>query len=148
MVAGFKEGRVEALVMPRVLSEEDKDPAPPNPLPERARAACQAATDAMVTHFDATKTREMLAAMDAAVALVDRTALAIVRTSGLAAEIRTAISDCQTPFHVVDPALYAKLMRKRSSRAGDFHSKICGFLDRAEASERKRAFAARKERAT
>ena len=35
MVAGFTEGRVEVIVMPRVLSEADKDPAPV----ERAFAA-------------------------------------------------------------------------------------------------------------
>jgi hypothetical protein len=29
-VAGFKEGQITVLVMPRILSEADKDPAPPN----------------------------------------------------------------------------------------------------------------------
>ena len=48
------------------------------------------------------------------------------------------------PAWVADKARCAELMRTRSSRAGDFHSKICGSLDRAEAAERKREFAARK----
>ncbi len=41
-------------------------------------------------------------------------------------------------------ALLVVEMRKRSSRAGDFYAKVCGHLDRAEAAERKREFAARK----
>ena len=48
------------------------------------------------------------------------------------------------PAWVADKARCAELMRTRSSRAGDFHAKVCGDLDRAEAAERKREFAARK----
>jgi hypothetical protein len=144
LVAGFKQGRVEALVMPRVLSEADKDPAPPKPLSERVRAACKAATDAMVTHYDPMKTLKAMDAADAAENMVERNARAIVRAPGLATEVRTLIADCQAPAWVSDRARYAELMRKRSSRAGDFHSKIIGYLDKAEAAERKRAFAAPK----
>ena len=68
----------------------------------------------------------------------------IVRTPGLAAELRTIIGACQAPAWIVDKARYAEMMRKRSSRAGDFYSKICGHLDRAESAERKRGLAARK----
>jgi len=136
-VAGFKDGQITALVMPRILSEADKDPAPPRPLPDRARAACQAAMDALVTHYNPAKTLACLDAMDDAIGIVERNARAIVRTPGLAAELRTIIGECQAPAWIVDKARYAELMRTRSSRAGDFHAKICGFLDRAEAAERK-----------
>jgi hypothetical protein len=64
--------------------------------------------------------------------------------AGLAAELRTIIGECQAPAWVADPVRYAEMMRKRSSRAGDFHAKVCGFLDRAESAERKRGSAARK----
>ncbi len=143
-VAGFQDGQITALVMPRILSEADKDPAPPRPLPERVRDACQAATDAMVTHYNPAKTLETMDVTDAAASLVERNARAIVRTPGLAAELRTIIGECQAPAWVVDPARYAEMMRKRSSRAGDFHAKVCGSLDRAESAERKRGSAARK----
>jgi len=145
LVAGSRQGQIEAIVMPRVLSDADRDPAPPKPLPDRVRAACQAATDALVTHYDAAKTREMLIAMGSALALVEKNAIAIVKTPRLATEIRTAIRRCQAPTWVADPARYAELMRKRSSRADGFHSKLCGYLDKAEAAERKREFSARKE---
>jgi hypothetical protein len=143
-VAGFKDGQIIALVMPRILSEADKDPTPPRPLPERARAACQAATDALVTHYNPAKTLETMDVTDAAASLVERNALKIVRTPGLAAELRTIVGECQAPAWIVDKARYAELMRKRSSRAGDFHAKVCGSLDRAESAERKRGSAARK----
>jgi hypothetical protein len=143
-VAGFKDGQIIALVMPRILSEADKDPAPPRPLPERARAACQAATDALVTHYDPRKALEAIDVTGAAASLVKRHARAIVRTPGLAAELRSIIAECQAPAWIVDKARYAEVMRKRSSRAGDFHAKVCGHLDRAEAAERKRGSAARK----
>jgi hypothetical protein len=87
---------------------------------------------------------ETMDVTDAAASLVERNALTIVRTPGLAAERRTIVGECQAPAWVADKARYAELMRTRSSRAGDFHSKICGSLDRAEAGERKREFAARK----
>jgi hypothetical protein len=143
-VAGSRDGQIIALVMPRILAEADKDPAPPRPLPERARAACKAATDAMVTHYNPAKTLETMDVTDAAASLVERNALKIVRTPGLAAELRTIIAECQAPAWIVDKARYAEAMRKRSSRAGDFHAKVCGSLDRAEAAERKRGSAARK----
>ena len=130
--------------MPRILSEADKDPAPPRPLPERVREACQAATDALVTHYDPRKALEAFDVTGAAESLVERNALKIVRTPGLAAELRTIIGACQAPAWIVDKARYAEMMRKRSSRAGDFYSKICGHLDRAESAERKRGLAARK----
>jgi hypothetical protein len=79
-----------------------------------------------------------------AASLVERNAGAIVRTPGLAAELRTIIGECQAPAWVADPARYAEMMRKRSSRAGDFHAKVCDSLDRAESAELKRGFAARK----
>ena len=63
----------------------------------------------------------------------------------LAAEVRTIVGECQVPSWVADRARYEELMSKRSSRAGKFHGKIFGCLDRAEAAERKREFAARKE---
>ncbi len=144
-VAGFKDGQIAALVMPRILSEADKDPTPPRPLPERVRAACQAATDGMVTHYHFTMVLKTMDAADAAEAMVERNARAIVREPGLAAELRTIVGECQAPAWVADKARYAELMRKRSSRAGDFHAKVCGHLDRAEAAERKRGLAARKE---
>jgi hypothetical protein len=143
-VAGFRDGQITALAMPRILSEADKDPTPPRPLPERARAACQAATDALVTHYNPAKTLETMDVTGAAEAMVERNAREIVRTPGLAAELRTIIGECQAPAWVVDKARYAELMRTRSSRAGDFHAKVCGHLDRAEAAERKRGLAARK----
>ena len=144
-VAGFKDGQITALVMPRILSEADKDPAPPKPLPERVREACKAATDAMVEHYDPVRAlKTMMDLADAAEAMVERNARAIVRTPGLAAELRTIIGECQAPAWVVDKARYAEMMRTRSSRAGDFHAKVCGHLDRAEAAERKRESAARK----
>ncbi len=144
-VAGFRDGQIIALVMPRILSEADKDPTPPKPLPERVREACKAATDAMVEHYDPVRAlKTMMDLADAAEAMVERNARAIVRTPGLAAELRTIIAGCQAPAQITDRALYAEAMRKRSSRAGDFYSKICGHLDRAEAAERKREFAARK----
>jgi hypothetical protein len=143
-VAGFKDGQIAALVMPRILSEADKDPAPPRPLPDRVRDACRAATDALVTHYNPAKTLETMDVTDAAASLVERNARAIVREPGLAAELRTIIGECQAPAWVVDPAKYAEMMRKRSSRAGDFHAKICGSLDRAESAELKREFAARR----
>ena len=83
--------------MPRILSEADKDPAPPRPLPERVRDACQAATDAMVTHYNPAKTLETMDVTDAAASLVERNARAIVRTPGLAAELRSVIGECQAP---------------------------------------------------
>ena len=143
-VAGFKDGQITALVMPRILSEADKDPAPPGPLQDRVRDACQAATDALVTHYDPKKALEAFDVTGAAESLVERNALKIVRTPGLAAELRTIIGACQAPAWIVDKARYAEMMRKRSSRAGDFYSKICGHLDRAESAERKRGLAARK----
>ena len=143
-VAGFKDGQIIALAMPRILSEADKDPAPPRLLPERVRAACQAATDALVTHYDPRKALETMDVTDAAASLVERNARAIVRTPGLAAELRSIIAECQAPAWVVDKARYAEMMRKRSSRAGDFHSKVCGSLNCAESAERKRGSAARK----
>ena len=143
-VAGFKDGQIAALVMPRILSEADRDPAPPRPLPDRARAACQAATDALVTHYNPAKALEAFDVTGAAESLVERNALKIVRTPGLAAELRTIIGECQAPAWIVDKARYAEMMRKRSSRAGDFHAKVCGHLDRAESAELKRASAARK----
>jgi hypothetical protein len=143
-VAGFKDGQIIALVMPRILSAADKDPAPPRPLPERVRAACKAATDAMVTHYHFTMVLKTMDLADAAEAMVERNAREIVRTPGLAAELRTIVGECQAPAWVVDKARYAEMMRKRSSRAGDFHAKVCGHLDRAEAAERKRGLAARK----
>ena len=144
-VAGFRDGQIIALVMPRILSEADKDPTPPKPLPERVREACKAATDAMVEHYDPVRAlKTMMDLADAAEAMVERNARAIVRTPGLAAELRTIIAGCQAPAQIADQALYAEMMRKRSSRAGDFHAKICGHLDRAESAERKREFAARK----
>ena len=144
-VAGFKDGQITALVLPRILSEADKDPTPPRPLPERVRDACRAATDALVTHYNPAKTLASLYAMnDAAASLVERNALKIVRTPGLAAELRTIIAECQAPAWIVDKARYAEAMRKRSSRAGDFHAKVCGSLDRAESAELKRESAARK----
>jgi len=76
--------------------------------------------------------------------IVERNALAIVREPGLAAEVRTIIGECHAPEWVADRARYAELMSKRSSRAGDFYAKVCGYLDKAEAAERKREFAARK----
>jgi hypothetical protein len=82
---------------------------------------------------------------DAAASLVERDARAIVREPGLAAELRTIVGECQAPAWVADKARYAELMRTRSSRAGDFHAKVCGYLDKAEAVERKREFAARKD---
>ena len=145
LVAGSRQGQVEALVMPRILSEADKDPTPPKPLPDRVRDACRAATDALVTHYDPRKAPETMDVTDAAASLVERSALTIVRTPGLAAELRTFIAECQAPAWVADPARYAEMMRKRSSRAGDFYAKVCGHLDRAEAAERKREFAARRE---
>jgi len=45
---------------------------------------------------------------------------------------------------VADRARYAELMSKRSSRAGTSRQDL-RLLDRAEAAERKREFAARKE---
>ena len=144
LVAGSKDGQVEAIVMPRILSEADKDPAPPKPLPDRVRDACRAATDALVTHYDPRKALETFDVTDAAASLVERSARTIVKTPGLAAELRTIISECQAPAWVVDNARYAELMRKRSSRAGDFHSKVCGSLDRGESAELKREFARRK----
>jgi hypothetical protein len=143
-VAGSRDGQIIALVMPRILSEADKDPAPPRPLPDRVRDACKAATDALVTHYDPRKALEAIDVTGAAASLVERHARAIVREPGLAAELRTIIAECQAPAWVVDPARYAEMMRKRSSRAGDFHAKVCGHLDRAEAAERKRGSAARK----
>jgi hypothetical protein len=143
-VAGSKDGQVQVLVMPRILSEADKDPTPPRPLPERVRAACRAATDALVTHYNPAKTLETMDVTDAAASLVERNALKIVRTPGLAAELREIIAGCQAPAQITDRALYAEAMRKRSSRAGDFHAKVCGSLDRAESAELKREFAARK----
>ena len=143
-IAGFKDGQIIALVMPHTLSEADKDPTPPKPLPERVRDACRAATDAMVTHYNPAKTLASLDAMDDAIGIVERNARAIARTPGLAAELRTIIAGCQAPAQITDRALYAEAMRKRSSRAGDFHAKICGSLDRAESAELKREFAARK----
>jgi hypothetical protein len=143
-VAGFRDGQIIALVMPRILSKADEDPAPPRPLPERARAACQAATDALVTHYDPRKALEAIDVTGAAASLVERNALKIVRTPGLAAELREIIAECQAPAWVVDKARYAEVMRRRSSRAGDFHAKVCGSLDRVEAAERKRGSAARK----
>jgi len=83
--------------------------------------------------------------MDDAIGIVERNAREIVRTPGLAAELRTIIGECQAPAWVADKARYAELMRTRSSRAGDFHAKVCGYLDKAEAVERKREFAARKD---
>ena len=80
----------------------------------------------------------------AAESLVERNALKIVRAPGLAAELRTIVGECQAPAWIVDKARYAEMMRTRSSRAGDFHAKVCGFLDRAESAELKREFAARK----
>ncbi len=143
-VAGFKAGQIAALVMPRILSEADKDPAPPGPLQDRVRDACRAATDALVTHYDPKKALEAFDVTGAAESLVERNALKIVRTPGLAAELRTIIGACQAPAWIVDKARYAEAMRKRSSRTGDFYSKICGHLDRAESAERKRGLAARK----
>ena len=144
MVAGSKDGQVEAIVMPRILSEADKDPVPPKPLPDRVRDACRAATDALVTRHDPRKALETIDVTDAAASLVERNALTIVRIPGLAAELRTIVGECQAPAWVADKARYAELMRTRSSRAGDFHSRICGSLNRAEAAERKRELAARK----
>lgn len=48
---------IEKTALARALLVVDKDraPAPPKPLPDRVRAACQAATDALVTHYDAAK---------------------------------------------------------------------------------------------
>ncbi|MGO9287904.1 MAG: hypothetical protein ACLQIJ_04015 [Polyangia bacterium] len=143
-VAGFKDGQFTALVMPRILSEADKDPAPPGPLQDRVRDACQAATDALVTHYNPAKALEAFDVTGAAESLVERHALKIVRTPGLAAELRTIIGACQAPAWIVDKTRYAEMMRKRSSRAGDFHTKVCGHLDRAESAELKRASAARK----
>ena len=144
-VAGFKDGQIAALVMPRILSEADKDPTPPKPLPERVRDACRAATEALVTHYNPAKTLASLDAMDDAIGIVERNAREIVRTPGLAAELRTIIGECQAPAWVADKARYAELMRTRSSRAGDIHAKVSGYLDKAEAVERKREFAARKD---
>ena len=144
LVAGSRDGQVEAIVMPRILSEADKDPAPPRPLPDRVRDACRAATDAMVTHYDPKKALGTMDVTDAAASLVERNARAIMREPGLAAELRTIVGECQAPAWVADKARYAELMRMRSSRAGDFHAKVCGFLDRAESAELKRGFAARK----
>ena len=76
--------------------------------------------------------------------IVERNSLAIVREPGLAAEVRTSVGECQAPSWVADRARYEELMSKRSSRAGDFYAKVCGYLDKAEAAERKREFAARK----
>ena len=120
--------------MPRILSEADKDPAPPRPLPGRVRDACRAATDALVTRYDPRKALETIDVTGAAESLVQRNALKIVREPGLAAELRAIVAETR----------YAEMMRTRSSRAGDFHAKICGSLDRAEAAERKRESAARK----
>jgi len=143
-VAGFKSGQITALVMPRILSEADKDPAPPRPLPGRVRDACRAATDALVTRYDPRKALETIDVTGAAESLVQRNALKIVREPGLAAELRAIVAECQAPAWVADKTRYAEMMRTRSSRAGDFHAKICGSLDRAEAAERKRESAARK----
>jgi hypothetical protein len=76
--------------------------------------------------------------------IVERNALAIVREPGLAAEVRTIVGECQASEWVAERARCAELMSKRSSRAGDFYAKVCGYLDKAEAAERKREFAARK----
>ena len=94
-VAGFKDGQITALVMPRILSEADKDPAPPRPLQDRVRDACRAATDAMVTHYNPAKALETLDVTDAAESLVERNARKIVRTPGLAAELRTIIASAR-----------------------------------------------------
>jgi hypothetical protein len=80
----------------------------------------------------------------AEVRLIERNVLAIVCEPGLAAEVRVIAGKCQAPEWVVaDRPRYAKLMSKRSS-AGDSHAKICGYLDKAEAAERKGEFVARK----
>ena len=142
LVARSRQVQVEAIVMPRILSEADKNPAPPRPLPDRVRDTCKAATDTLVTNYNATKTVAPLDVVDAAI--VERNALAIVREPGLAVEVRTIVGECQVPSWVADRARYEELMSKRSSRAGDFRAKSCGCLDRTDAAEKKREFAARK----
>jgi len=121
----------------RILSEADKT-LPRRAPPERVRDACQAGDRAMVTHYqiredpgdDGRDRRGGVAGRAERPAIVRRLA---------GRRLRTIIRRVPGDGLVVDAcAGYAEMMRKRSSRAGDFHAKVCGSLDRAESAERKR----------